>query len=94
MPDTGWKPHYFVNYTGSAVRLTIPFGALEREARMSPEEHARLIARNRERYAVSPAQARPAAAEPERTPSAAATAADAQPAAAPQASANQEDWRS
>jgi hypothetical protein len=38
------------NYTGSALRLQIPFGALE--PRMSPEQHAQLIARNHQRYAT------------------------------------------
>jgi hypothetical protein len=40
------------NYTGSAVRLQIPFGALERAPRMSPEQQAQLNARNHRRYAT------------------------------------------
>jgi hypothetical protein len=40
------------NYTGSAVRLKIPFGALEKAPRMSAEDHAQLIARNHHRYAT------------------------------------------
>jgi hypothetical protein len=44
---------YVRNYTGSAVRLTIPFGALETAPTMSADEQARLIIRNRERYAAS-----------------------------------------
>jgi hypothetical protein len=40
------------NYTGSAVRLQIPFGALEKAPRMSSEQHAQLIARNHQRYAT------------------------------------------
>src|SRR6202030_1585125 len=41
------------NYTGSAVRLQIPFGALEKASRMSATEHEELIAKNRERYATT-----------------------------------------
>jgi hypothetical protein len=50
---------YVRNYTANAVRLTIPFGALESAPKMSAEEHSQLIARNRERYAAEriPAQA-------------------------------------
>jgi hypothetical protein len=40
------------NSTGSAVRLQIPFGALEKAPRMSPEQHAQLITRNHQRYAT------------------------------------------
>jgi hypothetical protein len=40
------------NYTGSAVRLKIPFGAPEKAPRMSAEEHVRLIARNHQQYAT------------------------------------------
>jgi hypothetical protein len=40
------------NYTGGAVRLQIPFGALERAPRMSSEQHAQLLARNHLRYAT------------------------------------------
>jgi DNA helicase HerA-like ATPase len=43
---------YVRNYTANAVRLTIPFGALESAPKMSAEEHSQLIARNREQYAV------------------------------------------
>jgi hypothetical protein len=42
------------NYTGSAVRLQIPFGALESSPRMSAPQHAELIKRNREHYATRP----------------------------------------
>jgi hypothetical protein len=52
---------YVRNYTANAVRLTIPFGALEAAPKMSDEEEAILIARNRERYAAhKEKEARPA----------------------------------
>ncbi|HLH96801.1 MAG TPA: type IV secretory system conjugative DNA transfer family protein [Xanthobacteraceae bacterium] len=41
------------NYTGSAVRLRIPFGALERAPRMTGTEHANMIAKNRDRYTAA-----------------------------------------
>ena len=40
------------NYTGSAVRLDIQFGALEAAPKMPAEKHRQLIAKNRERYAA------------------------------------------
>jgi hypothetical protein len=52
---------YVRNYTASAVRLTIPFGTLEAAPKMSSDEHAQLIARNRARYAAKRTQAEPAA---------------------------------
>jgi hypothetical protein len=62
---------YVRNLTANAVRLEIPFGALESAATMSDVQHAELIAGNRRRYAVR------------RDPSAlAATATDLSPAAA------------
>jgi hypothetical protein len=42
------------NYTGGAVRLQIPFGALEGSPRMSATQHVELIKRNRDRYATRP----------------------------------------
>lgn len=55
------------NATESAVRLRIPFGALERAPTMNAAEHAALLARNRLRYAASPAAPRPAATGPDRS---------------------------
>jgi hypothetical protein len=52
---------YVRNYTANAVRLEIPFGALERASKMSPTEQAQLLARNRDRYAAQPEEPRPAA---------------------------------
>ena len=40
------------NYTGNAVKLQIPFGALETASRMSDDQHHQLTTLNRERYAV------------------------------------------
>lgn len=56
---------YVRNHTGSAVRLTIPFGTLEAAPKMSVTEHERLIATNRERFATGPDRSRPAAANRE-----------------------------
>ena len=50
------------------MRLTIPFGALEAAPRMSADEQALVIARNRERYAAGHEQPRSAAADREQTP--------------------------
>ena len=47
------------NYTGSAVRLKVPFGALERAPRMSPKQHGQLLARNHQRYATLKEPAEP-----------------------------------
>lgn len=52
------------NYTASAVRLTIPFGALEAAPTMSSDEAADLVMRNRKRYATWPDQPRPDPANP------------------------------
>jgi len=73
---------YVRNYTGNAVRLEIPFGALERAAKMSPAEQAQLVAHNRDRYAAHPEVPRPAANER-----------DAKPTAAQQKNEG-DDWRS
>jgi hypothetical protein len=77
---------YVRNYTGSAVRLTIPFGALEAAPTMSPDEQADLIVRNREQYAASRNSPRPdptdpgTSAPPSPTPSpASAPTAESQP---------------
>ena len=45
---------YVRNYTGSAVRLQIPFGALEAAPEMSKAAEKALITKNRERYSVLP----------------------------------------
>ncbi len=60
---------YVRNYTVNAVRLEIPFGTLERAARMTPEQQAQLIDRNRQRYSIDREQPRPAAADPGTPPS-------------------------
>lgn len=49
--------------------LRIPFGTLERAARMTPEQQAQLIDRNRQRYSIDREQPRPAAADPGTPPS-------------------------
>jgi hypothetical protein len=76
---------YVRNYTANAIRLEIPFGALEGAARMTAEQQAQVIAGNRRRYAAEQDQPRPAAAEPGSAPSPAA------PASSPLPS---DDWRS
>jgi len=85
---------YVRNYTNNAVRLEIPFGLLERSPKMSAAQHAVLIERNRERYAIRRDQSRPAANEPDQSPPVAAApiAAEAQDTAAK--STDADDWRS
>lgn len=84
---------YVRNYTNNAVRLEIPFGALERAPKMNSAEQTQLVARNRERYAAEPDQPRPAANDPDQSPPAA-------PAATPMISVEAgptnatDDWRS
>src|SRR4051812_9903697 len=39
------------NHTTHPIRLTVPFGEMERRPRLSADEHAALIERNRSRYA-------------------------------------------
>jgi hypothetical protein len=58
---------YVRNYTANAVRLEIPFGALERASKMTSAEQAQLVARNRDRYAARPEEPRPAANGPEQS---------------------------
>jgi hypothetical protein len=53
---------YIRNKTARAVRIDVPFGALEKEPRMTDAEHVALIARNKARY--SPSDAPPAPTEP------------------------------
>ena len=67
---------YVRNYTDNAVRLTIPFGTLEKARVMTPAEHATVIARNRERYAASRDEPRPAPAGPDTPPTNTPPAAD------------------
>ena len=55
---------YVRNATAQALRLTIPFGALEAAPTMSSKEAAKVVARNRERYATLPDKPRPDAADP------------------------------
>ena len=56
---------YVRNYTDRAIRLEIPFGTLERAAKMTAEEHRKLVERNRAQYAANPGEARPAATGPD-----------------------------
>jgi hypothetical protein len=44
---------YVRNLTGTAVRLTVPFGTIEDAPRMNKEAHARMIAANRASYAAT-----------------------------------------
>jgi hypothetical protein len=66
---------YVRNYTANAVRLTIPFGALEAAPTMSAEEQAKLVTRNRERCAASPDRLRQDATSPD-APASSTTSAD------------------
>ena len=60
---------YVRNYTAGAVRLTIPFGALEAAPTVSSEGAADLVMRNRKRYATWRDQPRPNPADPGKPPS-------------------------
>jgi len=83
---------YVRNYTDRAIRLEIPFGTLERAAKMTDEEHRSLVERNRVQYAASPAQARPAATSPDTSaPNSQQPAAVETPPTPP---AGSDDWRS
>jgi hypothetical protein len=83
---------YVRNYTGNAVRLEIPFGAMERAPTMAAVEHLALVERNRRHYAVDPAPPRPAANGPDQpAPEPAAAAEPANPAPSPTSA---DDWRS
>jgi hypothetical protein len=79
---------YVRNYTGNAVRLSIPFGAMERADTMTEDQQARLIMYNRERTAAERSPPRPAAASPVTARTVEAEPADARPEPAP------DDWRS
>ena len=92
---------YVRNYTTNAVRLTSRSERWKRRPRCRRDEHARLIAANRERYAAEREQPRPAANGHERPrtnpagfdPS--SPDATAPPTAASAATPNEtEDWRS
>jgi hypothetical protein len=99
---------YVRNHTTNALRLDIPFGALERAPKMSAAQHASLIARNRSRYAVEHEPPRPdanghdeprtGAAGPEPSPPDTpepASDATALPASTSAATPNEtDDWRS
>ena len=45
---------YIRNKTARAIRVDVPFGMLEKEPRMTDEQHAALIERNKARYSASP----------------------------------------
>jgi len=60
---------YVRNYTANAVRLQIPFGALENAPKMSAEQEKRLVARNRERYAAKSTPSRPSSPDAGAPPS-------------------------
>jgi hypothetical protein len=85
---------YVRNYTNNAVRLEIPFGSLERSPKMSAAQHAVLIERNRDRYAINRDPSRPAANDPAQSPPVAAAPVAAGPEAAAASSNDAEDWRS
>jgi hypothetical protein len=73
-----------LGYTKSAVSLTVPFFQLEREPKMTADEHARLLVRNRARVAPVAAP-EPSAQKPppvDRTPAARAAAQETPPDAA------------
>ena len=55
---------YVRNFTPSALRLSIPFGTLEDAPRMTDDEYAQMIARNRERMGIM-LQPEPAQQSPE-----------------------------
>ena len=83
---------YVRNLTERALRLEIPFGTLEAAPKMTKEQEEALVARNRERYAVSP---EPARTEPANLPPQGETQAHASlapPVSAP--APESDDWRS
>lgn len=79
---------YVRNVTSAAITLNLPFGTLESAPRMTADAHAKVIANNRQRYAATRGEPRPAAASRD----------EHRPAAAPADSeAHREaddDWRS
>lgn len=72
---------YVRNLTPQAIRIEVPFGALEAAPRMSDAEHAELRQRNRTRIAACRDEPRPAATSPDAPEPDAATA-------------DSDDWRS
>jgi hypothetical protein len=60
---------YVRNYTENAVRLEIPFGALEKAPKMTEEAHREVVARSRARFGVRSTTSDKDAAEPEPKPS-------------------------
>ena len=78
---------YVRNVTPSAISLSVPFGTLEAMPRMSEAMAARVIARNRTRYAASPGAPRQAATDHDPPRPAAASPVLTNPDAA-------DDWRS
>jgi hypothetical protein len=52
--EANWACHVR-NLTGNAVPLSIPFGVLENQPRMTADQHRRLRQQNRERIAGRPA---------------------------------------
>lgn len=90
---------YVRNRTEAAVRLQIPFGFLERSPTMSANDHERLIAQNRERYALKqegPGHGTQPAKEAEAaTKAEASSSGDGAPQANPPGPATStDDWRS
>jgi hypothetical protein len=79
---------YVRNYTSNAVRLSIPFGTLERAATMTRDPQAELISRNRKRTAAEQGPPRPAAASPVTARTVGEEPVDPRPEPAP------DDWRS
>jgi hypothetical protein len=78
---------YVRNLTDHAIRVEVPFGTLEKAPKMTPAQHAFLIERNRQRFAVNPDEARPTATSHDKAQQGTDPAPSAPAAAA-------EDWRS
>lgn len=55
---------YVDNLTPQAIRLTVPFGTIERLPQLSDAEHAAFRAQNKERYGKSPVATRPSLSQP------------------------------
>ena len=80
---------YVRNYTGTAVSLSIPFGTIEHQPRMSKAAHAILLGQNRRRVSAPPEAPKPTAAAPIRK--AVAPVADTHPVAGKDTEAGK-DW--
>ena len=63
-PDRSEFAAYVRNVTPAPIKLTVPFGTMEREPTLEDEFYQLLIAENRERYAPTEAQDEPAEAIP------------------------------